>query len=246
MRNPLRHPALLVGGVLAIAVVAVPVLGQELTASPSASASASAEPSTSADPAPSTEPTPTQAATPEPATPSPGVSAAPSGQPAATAKPGATEDPEKPGKGPKGERVPEVPVSLTGRIDSVTGDEGEIGYTLTVGTTVYTLEIGPRWWWAGRDPLATFVGRTVRVDGERAEGSTSIDVFVAGGTTLRAPGKPPWAGGWKVVGERHPGWADWKAAKWAAKWPDGKPGHGPKDARGAGGADDDTDVGRDP
>ena len=41
-------------------------------------------------------------------------------------------------------------------------------------------------------------------------------------TTSRAiahnpTGKPPWAGGPKVQGERHPGWKAWKADKFAAK-----------------------------
>jgi hypothetical protein len=37
------------------------------------------------------------------------------------------------------------------------------------------------------------------------------------GTRLREPGKPPWAGGWKVVGERHPGWSEEKAARFAER-----------------------------
>ena len=104
-----------------------------------------------------------------------------------------------------------------------------------MGTTVYTLEDrAASGGGATRDPLAGLVGRVVLVSGERAPGATSIDVFAAGGTKIREAGKPPWAGGWKVVGERHPGWAQWKAdkfaaklARWAAKWPDGKPGNGP-------------------
>ena len=55
------------------------------------------------------------------------------------------------------------------------------------------------------------------ITGERAEGSNDVDVFTAGGKTLREPGKPPWAGGWKTVGEKHPGWAQWKVDKAAEK-----------------------------
>lgn len=195
-----RRPALLLVALVAAAAIAVPALGQEGSASPSASATATAEP-------------------------------------AASTKP---QKPGKPDKAAQGDRVPEEPVSLTGRIGTVTDADGETDYTLTVGSTVYTLETGPRWWWGDKNPLAGLVGRSVLVEGERAQGATSIDVFVAGGTTIRAAGKPPWAGGWKVVGERHPGWAQWKVdkwadrlAKWAAKWPDGKPGKGPLGAEGS-------------
>jgi hypothetical protein len=37
------------------------------------------------------------------------------------------------------------------------------------------------------------------------------------GKTIREPGRPPWAGGWKVVGEKHPGWSQEKADRQAAK-----------------------------
>ena len=62
------------------------------------------------------------------------------------------------------------------------------------------------------------------------------------GKRIRAEGKPPWAGGWKRVGERHPGWTQEKWDRWQAKmagkakalgvdcWPPGhckdKPGKG--------------------
>ncbi len=57
-------------------------------------------------------------------------------------------------------------------------------------------------------------------------GGTEVDVQTVDGTAIRAPGKPPWAGGWKVQGEKHPGWSQAKADKFKAKfgdcWP---PGH---------------------
>ncbi len=41
--------------------------------------------------------------------------------------------------------------------------------------------------------------------GEIAEGSTEIDVQSIDGKAVRAPGRPRWAGGPKVVGEKQPG-----------------------------------------
>ena len=40
---------------------------------------------------------------------------------------------------------------------------------------------------------------------------TELDVDTIDGIALRADGKPPWAGGPKVVGETHPGWKAWMA-----------------------------------
>jgi len=84
----------------------------------------------------------------------------------------------------------------------------------------------------------------VTVTGEAAEGSTEVDVLMVNGTVIREPGKPPWAGGWKQVGENHPGWSAEKAARWAAKaakqgqkfgdcWP---PGHCKQDDAAESGA----------
>lgn len=88
---------------------------------------------------------------------------------------------------------------------------------LTVGATVHDLEAGPSWFWGKKHPLAPFAGTSVTVTGERAEGSTVVDVKTVDGTAIREPRKPAWAGGWKTVGEQHPGWAQWKADKAAAK-----------------------------
>ena len=82
------------------------------------------------------------------------------------------------------------------------------------------------------------------VTGEAAEGSTEVDVLTVNGTVIREPGKPPWAGGWKQVGENHPGWSAEKAARWAEKaakqgqkfgdcWP---PGHCKQDDAAESGA----------
>jgi hypothetical protein len=137
--------------------------------------------------------------------------------PTASPTPAATE---KPGQGPKTDKpdkVPEVAVSLSGRVGTMADEDGSIAYTLTVGTTVYDLHVGPPWWWGENHPLKDLVGKTASVTGERAEGSLDVDVFAVNGKVLREAGRPPWAGGWKVVGERHPGWAQWKVDKAAEK-----------------------------
>jgi hypothetical protein len=132
------------------------------------------------------------------------------------AAPAASEKP-KPSKGPKADKVPETPVTLTGQVGTRTETDGGTTYTLTVGATVYELEVGPPWFWADANPLKPFVGKTVTIEGDQAQGSTAIDVRTANGTAIRGEGKPPWAGGWKVVGKTHPGWAQWKVDKQAAK-----------------------------
>jgi hypothetical protein len=160
----------------------------------------------------------------------------PTSSPAASAKPGGGPKTDKPGKGPKtekGPKVAEVPVSLTGRVGTRTDADGDTAYTLIVGATVYQLHVGPPWWWGDKHPLKDLVGDTVSVTGEGAQGSTDVDVLTVDGKTVREPGRPPWAGGWKAVGERHPGWAQWKidkhAAKAAGKGHGRPPWAGPKD-----------------
>jgi hypothetical protein len=118
------------------------------------------------------------------------------------------------------ERVPKVPVTLEGTVEVSTDAEGDASYTLTAGGTTYRLDAGPAWFHGDAHPLAPFVGESVTIEGEQAEGSTEVDVLVVNGTQLREPGKPPWAGGWKVVGERHPGWSQEKADRFAAKFGD--------------------------
>lgn len=124
------------------------------------------------------------------------------------------------------EKVEKAPITLKGTIQTSTDADGETIYTLADGGTTYTLEAGPKWFFGDDYPLKPFVGQNVTVVGEVAAGSTEVDVKSINGTALRAEGKPPWAGGWKRVGERHPGWsqekADWFAAKFGDCWP---PGH---------------------
>ena len=56
------------------------------------------------------------------------------------------------------------------------------------------------------------------IAGTSHENETELDVETVDGKAIRAPGKPPWAGGPWVVGPVHPGWKEWMT--------DGKPGNG--------------------
>ena len=170
----------------------------------------------------------------------PALAASPNPSPSASGAPGKSGD--TPGKGPKQakEKAPGLPVELSGPVGTRTTADGEAEYTLTVGSTVYTIDAGPSWYWKDKHPLKAYVGKTVKVVGEQKQGSTEVDVQTVDGKALREPGKPPWAGGWKAVGTDHPGWSQEKADRWAAKlaekkarfgldcWP---PGHC-KDASG--------------
>jgi hypothetical protein len=130
------------------------------------------------------------------------------------------------GAGQSKEKVAKNPITITGTIEVAADEDGNDAYTLTDGGTTYTLEAGPPWFFGNNHPLKPFVGQSVTVDGEAAEGSTEVEVVAVNGTALREAGKPPWAGGWKVVGKKHPGWSQEKADRFKAKfgdcWP---PGH---------------------
>ena len=172
---------------------------------------------------------PTLAATPTPS---------PKAAPEASKAPGKSGD--APGKSKQKDKVAGVAVDLSGRIGTRTNAAGETEYTLTVGSTTYTIDAGPSWYWKDKNPLKAFVGKAVKVTGEQKQGTTEVEVDTVDGKALREPGKPPWAGGWKVVGKDHPGWSQEKADRWADKaadkqrrfgvdcWP---PGHC-KDASG--------------
>ena len=213
-----RPAAFLVAAVVVIAV-ALPVLAADPSGSPDASASARAEPTSSTEPTASTEPSVAASAAPA-ATPKSLASAAPE-----TTEPDESGKPDKGnngnnGTGDKGDKTPEVPITLRGTIASTTGDKGFPTFTMSSGGKTYELEAGPPWFWGANNPLAKFVGKTVTITGEAEAGGTEVDVEAVDGTAIRAPGKPPWAGGWKVVGERHPGWSQAKADKFKAKFGD--------------------------
>jgi hypothetical protein len=126
-----------------------------------------------------------------------------------------------PGKSKDKAKSPETAITLHGTIESSSGTDGETTYTLQDNGTTYTLEAGPRWFFdKGAYPLDPYVGKSVTVDGEVDAGGREVDVISIDGTALREPGKPPWAGGWKAVGEKHPGWSQDKADRFKAKFGD--------------------------
>lgn len=212
MTRPTLRIVAAVAAIAAVVVVAVPVLGVDPSRGPSTGTVPSAAP-------PSGSPT-----------------ASPAAAPAATAAPSGSDDngqgddhgkPDKAAKTGQGQDAPEHPVTLSGTVGKAAGEDGE--FTLTVGSTVYTLDAGPKWWWGDASPLAAAVGKHVTITGEQEDGSTNVDVLAIDGKQLRAAGRPPWAGGWKVVGPKHPGWAQWKVDKQAGK------------SRGHGGPDEQTE-----
>jgi hypothetical protein len=117
-------------------------------------------------------------------------------------------------------KAPKTPITLTGTVATATDADGNPTYTLRSGSTTYTLEAGPPWFFGDKHPLKPFVGKSVTIVGEKAADSNEVDVETVDGKALRAPGKPPWAGGWKVVGEKHPGRSQEKADRFKAKFGD--------------------------
>lgn len=114
-------------------------------------------------------------------------------------------------------KVPKEPITLSGTVTAATDADGNPTYRVSSGGTTYTLDAGPPWFHGDNHPLKQFVGDAVTIVGEIAEGSTEVDVATVDGTPLRAAGKPPWAGGWKTVGESHPGWSQAKADRMAER-----------------------------
>ncbi len=115
-------------------------------------------------------------------------------------------------------KVAKASITISGTVESATDAGGNAAYTLTDDGTIYTLEAGPHWFFGADYPLKPYLGKSVTIVGERSEGSNEVDVVSVDGQALREPGKPPWAGGWKVVGERHPGWSQEKADRLKAKF----------------------------
>ncbi len=149
----------------------------------------------------------------------PALAADPSGAPGASASAEASKAPKpsKVPKQPKAERVPAVEVTVTGTVATRTDADGDAEYTITVDGRVLTLDAGPSWFFKDAHPLRAFVGKRVTIVGSQRTGSAEVDVETVDGTRLRAPGKPPWAGGWKAVGKDHPGWSQEKADRWELK-----------------------------
>jgi hypothetical protein len=124
---------------------------------------------------------------------------------------------------PQKSKAPETPITVSGTVTATKDDDGRTTYSVTSGGKTYELGAGPGWWWGDDHPLAAYAGKAVTIAGSLEEGTTEIDVETVGGKAVKTwTGKPPWAGGPKVVGEKHPGWKSWSAAH-----PGGKPGRGP-------------------
>jgi hypothetical protein len=151
----------------------------------------------------------------------PGATSAASQKPEGSAKPDKSAKPNKTDKearGPKASKEPEVAVTLRGTIAATTDADGKTTYTVTADGKILKLEAGPSWFFGDKYPLKPFVGKTVTIVGSQR--GDEVDVESVDGVALRAPGKPPWAGGWKAVGSIHPGWSQEKADRWAQKMAD--------------------------
>jgi hypothetical protein len=199
---------------------------------------------------------PVLAADPSGGTGSPSASASPSAAPATLApagsrSPTATTEPKpdasaKAGRGAKPEKAPAADVTITGTVAVRTDGSGQPEYTVTTGGVVRVLSAGPSWYWGDKNPLAAYVGTRVTVAGKQGAGNDEVEVRTVNGTAIRAAGRPPWAGGWKVVGEGHPGWSEEKADRMQAKrdaqarahgtdcWPPGLCKHRPTDGDASG------------
>jgi len=121
----------------------------------------------------------------------------------------------KASRGPKASEAPEIQVTIRGQVASTTDAKGRPEFTLATSGKTLRLSAGPPWFFGTKNPLMPFVGKTVTIVGEQS--GDEIDVISVDGTVIRAPGKPPWAGGWKQVGKSHPGWSQAKADRQAAK-----------------------------
>ena len=120
--------------------------------------------------------------------------------------------------GPKDKtKEPKNPITLRGTVVRATDEDGNAVYELVSGGKTYTLDAGPSWFLRENHPLESRVGDTLTIGGTVAAGSTEVDVETIDGKAIRDGGKPAWAGGWKRVGQQHPGWSEEKAALMAEK-----------------------------
>lgn len=208
----MRNQKTLLLSILGAAAVVLAIAGAALASDPSASpggapaATASSEATSTRTPISE----PTSAAPASSATASPTATAAPVAPQKVTATPEAAETPD----------AEPAPVTLKGVLTAGTDADGDKAYF--IGTT--RLGVGPPWFWGDKNPLAPYVGKTVTLTGHLDEGKPAstnpngkvkaaegpeFEVYTVNATAVRSPGKPPWAGGPKVVGERHPGYKGW-------------------------------------
>lgn len=194
-----------------IVLVAMPTFAAEPSTSPSASTAPSATT------APTEAPTATAAPTEAPAATAAPTAVAPAAEPEDPDEDDGSGKPEKSPKAPKADKAPAVEVTITGTVAASTDADGNTEYTTVAGGKTLVLEAGPSWFYGANHPLKPFVGKRVTITGEQRAGEAEVDVTTVNGTRLRAAGKPPWAGGWKRVGERHPGWTQEKWDRWQAR-----------------------------
>jgi hypothetical protein len=203
--RPPRHLAAILAVAILVIAVALPVLAA--SPSPSVAESPSVLPGASVVPAPSVAPSasPRAQETRDPAE---------SDEPEASDQPEESDDPQEADESKESE-APEVQVTIRGTVKSAADAEGQPDFTLEANGKTLKLDAGPKWFHGANNPLLPFVGKTVTVVGEQS--GDEVDVLSVDGIVIRAPGRPPWAGGWKVQGKIHPGWSQEKADRWAAK-----------------------------
>jgi len=167
---------------------------------------------------------PVIAADPSPSAPPGQTKPEKSPKPGKDGNPGQANRAEKQAEKAAKSEAPEIDVTVEGTVAQGTDGQGRPTFTITAAGKTWELSAGPPWYWGDNNPLKAFVGKSVKVAGSTEQGSTELDVETVDGTAIRAPGKPPWAGGPWAVGSIHPGWKPWMA--------DGKPGHGREKAPG--------------
>jgi hypothetical protein len=158
--------------------------------------------------------------------------------PALGADPSASPGASGHAKQPKPSKGPEIALTLTGTVAKTTDAKGRPTFTTTVAGVTWELSAGPKWYWLDKNPLAAYVGKSVKVAGWHHAGENRLRVETVDGKAIRTPGKPPWAGGPKKLGKIHPGSGHGQGR-------DGAPGQ-LKDKSGAkthSGADTDNDDG---
>ena len=100
--------------------------------------------------------------------------------------------------GAMGLKVAEGLSEQTGTVATQTAADGTTVYVLQTATGTLVLDVGPPRYWGESHPLAPFVGQSVTVSGVQEPGSGEFAVYAIGDQVIRGPGRPPWAGGWKV------------------------------------------------
>src|SRR4029079_4793707 len=94
-----------------------------------------------------------------------GADPSPSAGPPGQTKPDKSPHPNKPDKAAKGEKAPEVAVTVKGTVTKGTDEAGRPSYSVTADGKTWQLSAGPSWDWGGKKPLTAYVGKSVLVAG---------------------------------------------------------------------------------